>query len=132
LTRWSIKWGTPRAIFLSSTIFGLLHAEVIGHIFFAYVMAVLYIKTRSLYVPIAAHAVNNAIAWTGSLFGSRGEAADTLSAVRLQAMWPLMLIFAVIFIPLAVRFIRQHFPKAAWRMPYATLMKSEAASSGFH
>ena len=63
LTRWSKKWGTPTAIVVSSAIFAVLHVEIIGHMFFAYVMAVVYIETKSLWTPILLHAINNGIVW---------------------------------------------------------------------
>lgn len=59
LTRLSVTWGMPRAILCTSLLFGLLHLEIVGHVFFGYVMAVLYIESRSLYVPILTHAFSN-------------------------------------------------------------------------
>ena len=52
LTRWSHKWGISRGILASSLLFGLAHGNLLGMVFFAIVMSILYIETRSLVVPM--------------------------------------------------------------------------------
>ncbi len=52
LTRWSRKWGISRGILASSLLFGIAHGNLLGMVFFAIVMSILYIETRSLVVPI--------------------------------------------------------------------------------
>jgi membrane protease YdiL (CAAX protease family) len=117
LTRWAIKWGTPRAILATSILFGILHKEFLGHIFFGFVMAVLYIETKSLFAPILVHAANNALAYSGLLAGTFATSPhETLSTFQAQRGTALTL--GVIFIPLALLFLWRHFPKAGWTMPY--------------
>jgi membrane protease YdiL (CAAX protease family) len=62
LHRWSIKWGLRKAMILSSLAFAILHMNPIGMFVFGYVMAVLYIRSRTLIAPIACHMLNNALA----------------------------------------------------------------------
>ncbi|MGB7311469.1 MAG: type II CAAX endopeptidase family protein, partial [Nodosilinea sp.] len=62
LHRWSVKWGVRPAIVLTSVLFGVLHSNLIGLFVFGVVMSLLYLSTRSLLVPMVAHAINNAIA----------------------------------------------------------------------
>lgn len=64
LNRWIYKWGLTKAIIFSSILFGCLHAHPIGLTMFALVMAVLYIKTQTLWIPIACHSINNLIAFS--------------------------------------------------------------------
>ncbi len=59
LNRMGYKWGVKRAIIVSSVLFGFGHADVIGAAVFGILMCLLYIKTRSLLVPMAVHALNN-------------------------------------------------------------------------
>jgi membrane protease YdiL (CAAX protease family) len=117
MTRWSVKWGTPRGILFSSLIFGLMHREVLGHAFFGYVMAVLYIETRSLYVPMIFHSINNAIVWLVTLKGPSPARAAHQTIAQFQSAWPIGLLAVLLFIPWAIWFLRRHYPKAIWKPP---------------
>jgi len=59
------------AAFISSVLFGLLHADLVGSTLLALALVVLYRQTRSLWVPIAAHALSNLavvlVTWTQSM-----------------------------------------------------------------
>ncbi len=119
LTRWSFKWGAPKAIFASSLLFGLVHTDIIGAFFFGYVMAILYIKTQSLFVPIAIHAVNNLIAWGAAgveLLLSDSYPHSTLA--EFQSWWWVGALALVISAPWVFRFTKRHVPEANWRVPY--------------
>ena len=119
LTRWSFKWSAPKAIFVSSLLFGLVHTDIIGAFFFGYVMSVLYIKTRSLFVPIAIHAANNLIAWaitSVELLLSDSYPQSTLA--EYQSWWWVGALALVISALWVFRFIKRHVPEASWRVPY--------------
>lgn len=58
---WTAKWGLRSAILLSSLMFGFLHFNPIGVSIAGIIFALLYLKTRTLFVPIVAHAMNNSI-----------------------------------------------------------------------
>lgn len=62
LRRWMHRWGPLWGIGLSSLAFGALHHDLLGSTLFGVVMSVLYLHTRSLWIPIACHALNNGIA----------------------------------------------------------------------
>lgn len=51
-------WG---GILISSVLFGILHADIIGAAIFGVVASLLYIKTNNLFVPILLHILNNSI-----------------------------------------------------------------------
>lgn len=119
LTRWSFKWGAPKAIFVSSLLFGLVHTDIIGAFFFGYVMSVLYIKTGSLFVPIAIHAANNLIAWTAT--GVELHLSDSYPHYTLaeyQSLWWVGALALVVSAPWVIRFTKRHLPKTSWRVPY--------------
>ncbi|HEY9638088.1 MAG TPA: CPBP family intramembrane glutamic endopeptidase [Coleofasciculaceae cyanobacterium] len=61
LHRWAIKWGVTPGLLLSTSLFAVFHANIIGLFVFGLMMALLYIRTRTLIVPIVCHALNNFI-----------------------------------------------------------------------
>ena len=61
-TRWSLKWGPTAGVIASSILFGILHVGFFGAFAFGAAMCLLYIKTNTLLVPIAAHILNNFVA----------------------------------------------------------------------
>lgn len=52
-------WG---GILISSILFGLLHADVVGAFIFGVIASLLYLKTHNLLIPILMHIINNSIA----------------------------------------------------------------------
>ena len=119
LTRWSIKWGIPKAIIYTSILFGILHTDVIGGIFSGYVMAIVYYKTKSLYVPICIHILNNFVAISIGLYA---VLANHTSLVELNTIIGLSIWISLIgiFIVVAVmfNFIRKTIPNRNWNIPY--------------
>lgn len=63
-SRMVVKWGVTRAMVISSLAFGLLHLDPIGAFVFGVVACVLYMKTRSLLVPMVLHAIYNFVVWS--------------------------------------------------------------------
>jgi len=63
LHRWTVKWNLRAAVFLSSFLFALGHPnDLIGKFLFGVMMSFLYLKTRSLLLPIFCHMFHNGIA----------------------------------------------------------------------
>lgn len=67
LRRWAMKWGMRPAIIASSVVFGLLHPDPLGAALFGAAMCLLYLHTRTLWVPILAHALYNGVIWAWDL-----------------------------------------------------------------
>jgi membrane protease YdiL (CAAX protease family) len=61
LHRWARRWGTGPAVVASSTLFAVLHGEWVGHFLFGVAMCALYLRTRTLWLPILAHAASNLV-----------------------------------------------------------------------
>lgn len=60
LNNFKAKWGINKAILFSSFLFGVLHFHlIIGAIIFSIFLSLLYFKTKSLYVVIFVHMLNN-------------------------------------------------------------------------
>lgn len=121
LTRWTVKWGVTRAILVSSIVFGLLHTNVIGGFCFACVMAVFYIRTKSLFIPISLHILNNL---TARIVDYLTMDLDTLASyatiVEFQESWMIGLIALVITVPCVTLFWRRYISNIDWRVPYLT------------
>jgi len=119
LTRWTVKWGATQAILASSIVFGLLHTNVVGGFCFACVMAVLYIRTKSLFIPISLHILNNLTAWILESVTMDLDAPITYKTItEFQESWWIGLIALAISIPCVILFWRHYISKTDWRVPY--------------
>lgn len=119
LTRWTVKWGVIRAILASSIVFGLLHTNIIGGFCFACVMAIFYIRTKSLFVPIFLHVLNNLTAWISVYFTMDLDTPASYQTIaEFQESWWIGLIALVIGVPCVILFCRYYLPKRDWRVPY--------------
>lgn len=120
LTRWSIKWGTPKAIVISSFFFGILHTNILDAFFFGYVMSILYIRTKSLLIPISIHMANNLIASTIEFFPTSIEEVPQHEThfVLQESDALVLMVLAVILVSWAMNIVWKNFPKESWRVPY--------------
>jgi uncharacterized protein len=118
--RWAIKWGVPTALITTSILFGILHTNFIGAGLFGFINGLLYVKTKTLWMPIALHAMNNAIACAG-MFASTATAtsrspSDPLKLGAGFGVTGVMLL--VLSAPWIIRFIIQNFPRRDVTLPY--------------
>lgn len=96
------------AAFYSSLLFGLLHLDPFGATAFGMVMVVLYVQTRSLWVPILVHMLNNLITVVG--VWSISSSPTTSSLWWLAALLPLSLPWLVRFLRRGLRELTVHPP----------------------
>ncbi|MCI0660039.1 MAG: CPBP family glutamic-type intramembrane protease [Acidobacteria bacterium] len=128
LNRWISKWGMRKSILVTSLIFALLHFDVLGAFLFAICMAILYFRTRTLLIPIAAHALNNMIAVTLGFWwpdNSDGSASSLIDAYR-SAVWFGVGCFAL-SLPILILYINRNWPKKDAVSPYVLQMKERSA-----
>ena len=119
LTRWSIKSGTPKAIFFTSILFGILHSNILGAIFFGYVLAILYVKTKSLYVPICIHILNNLIAVSIEYYSVIiHHTHSKIYRVGTQTPIWIWIIVLLLLVAAMLNFLRKNFPNKDWVIPY--------------
>jgi membrane protease YdiL (CAAX protease family) len=78
LNRWTTKWNIRRAILLSSFFFAILHTGIMSSFLFGLCMCLLYLKSRTLFIPIIAHFLNNAIALGFDLFTTDSDSATEM------------------------------------------------------
>ena len=119
LTRWTVKWGVFRAVLASSVVFALLHTNLIGSFCFACVMAIFYIRTKSLFVPIVVHIANNLIAWLMQrLTMDLDDPTSYETIAEFQETWWVGALALVISIPCVILFWRRYISNIDWRVPY--------------
>lgn len=90
MQRWARRWGTMTGVVASSALFALLHEEWVGHFAFGVALCALYLRTRRLWVPMLAHALNNAIFLApqlGHALHHTREPVQTLADFRGDAPW---------------------------------------------
>ena len=120
LQRWATKWGLRKALVASSVLFGLLHTNnPVGLTLFGLAMGLLYVRSRSLWVPIGCHMLNN-LAAVGIVMLSEATASDRVAVTveEMQAGWRVGLLLALVSMPFLVRFVRRSWPGAEGVIPY--------------
>ncbi|MBH8555776.1 CPBP family intramembrane metalloprotease [Nostocaceae cyanobacterium CENA357] len=118
LQRWATKWGIRAALVVSSLLFGILHANVLGLTIFGLVMGVLYIKTRTLIIPITCHALNNLLAVAMGLLANPKTTSAANSLEQLRSGWWLGILLMLVSLPLLVRFLSRNWPHKDAPVPY--------------
>jgi uncharacterized protein len=114
LNRWAQKWNLPISIIATSILFGCLHINPIGIAMFAVIQSLLYLKTKTLWVPIATHALNNFTVFCLSLLPAAKSTTQTtqtgLSIENLHSSFWVSLVIMAISLFFLGRFIRRNFP----------------------
>ena len=119
LTRWSVKWNVVPAVIVSSGVFALLHTNLIGAFCFGCVMAILYIQTKSLFVLMCLHVINNLTAWIMELYGTHfGVPTSYRTITAFQESWWIGLLTLTISIPCVFQFWRRYISNINWQVPY--------------
>jgi len=121
LHRWTAKWGVTPALLISAVLFGLLHANIVGLFVFGLMMALLYLKTRTLIVPIICHALNNFVAVGLELASQNSDATETIDVLtQLRAYWWVGIVYIVLSAPWLITFSYKNWPKQSLFLPYFT------------
>ena len=118
LNRWLKKYGVTKAVILSSAIFCLMHADILGAFVFGVVLSLVYLRTQSIFGPIIVHISNNAIVTVIVIIyeiATGGLEAET-SLDEFQDSWWIAPIGAVICIPWLVWFLKRRFSRLGQRV----------------
>ncbi|MXW16637.1 MAG: CPBP family intramembrane metalloprotease [Gemmatimonadetes bacterium] len=121
LNRWAAKWSVARAVVATSVAFGILHGNPVGVTVAGLVMAVLYLRTGTLLVPIAFHATNNLIATILEFMAGPLEPVDVaaqIQEIRDGALWAIVIV--AVTLPVLVWYLRRNWPSREARIPYLT------------
>jgi hypothetical protein len=128
LHRWTHKWGVGRALLVSSVVFGLGHADVLGATAFGLVLGLLYIRTGSLWAPAACHMLNNALAVCGDIlpWGPWWGPPEAYTVTRFQHEWYVGAAALAAAVP-ALYVLRHEFlPASRWQLPALRVPDAEA------
>ena len=127
--RWAVKWGAFWSVILSSLLFGAVHLDAfwfsraVGSIF----IALFYIQTKNLLVPIILHALNNGLAFVDLLFNNLNVNTAQIINITHQYLWH-GLVNILLAIPILIYFIK--LPKTTADLPYfANSKKAELRNS---
>lgn len=92
LERWIRRMGTTKAILAQAALFGVFHLLFVGAFVFGLFAALLYLRTRTIWVPVAFHVLNNGMGWAlwaliapGVWYGSIPAIRDAAPAAALIA-----------------------------------------------
>ena len=119
LQRWSMKWGLRWGLIASSALFGLLHLNnPLGLSLFGLVMGLLYVRTQSLWVPIACHSLNNLAAVGIDRLSQIASGGQTSTVSDIQELWWMSLILVVVSVPFLAWFVWHNWPKVGDEIPY--------------
>lgn len=71
--RFAAKWGTGKAMVIVAILFGCFHIDFLAAVMFSIVLSIVYIRTKSLLMPISIHMLNNVIVLITSFIFSKEE-----------------------------------------------------------
>ena len=125
LHRFAVKWGLGPAIVVSSVLFGLVHQlNFVGAAAFGLVMSLLYVRTRTLIVPIGCHVLSNAVvvsfAILRELIGGSGEEESSFTAEQVRDEVVIGVVLVLLTAPVLARFVYKNWPRPGVRPPYFT------------
>lgn len=118
INRWGVRWGVPTAVIASSIAFGILHANPVGIGMAGLVMALLYLRTRTLIVPVVFHAANNLVPTLAELVDPSGplDVAAEIQAIRDDVFIGVALV--AVSLPILAGYVRRHWPPRDAPLPY--------------
>lgn len=93
LQRFAAKWGTSIAMVVVALLFACLHVDFLGAVVFSVVLSIVYIRTKSLLMPIAIHMLNNALVLSSSFLVSREKIMSFADFSHYTTFFPGLLIF---------------------------------------
>lgn len=119
LHRWGSIWGLRSALVISSVLIGVLNTNLIGVSIFSLVMALLYLKTHSLWVPILCHGFNNLLATSLDGLALMGKSRPSIDLMTdIQSSWWIGLLCVLVSSPVVVRFVLHNWPQSQTLLPY--------------
>ena len=120
LHRWTAKWGIRPAILAICLLFGVGSSpNVLGGISQVLIYTLLYIKTRTLIIPIIAWMLDRTLLFLIDEGFRIYRSTTGLSALeQFRSEWPLGVFFLVLSAPWLVRFIYKNWPRPNKQLPY--------------
>ena len=120
LRRWAAKVGPVRAVFRSSLLFSLMHADVLGGFIFSVTMAGLFARYRTLWAPIIVHMANNALVCVASVLFAHTGLDEPGTVAELRGQWWVAVAGAAVTLPWLFRLRKVWVPIAQWQFEPAS------------
>lgn len=126
LQRLATKYDLKRAILISSLMFGILHGDdgAVAAFVAGVILAVLYIKSKTLIVPIMLHITHNAISFLCMWGTLTFQYASTVEQLRSE-FW-LGITFTVISFTAIFFYLRKNWPGPEGARPVLTIGASDS------
>ncbi len=122
LQRLAIKYSMHVAIVISSFAFGVLHLESwLGAAVFGLVMALLYLATANLWVPIGMHVLNNLLVVALDIYAPWDD-HQSLADFRSDLIFYLI---ALLVLPAIIYYARRYWPPSARVLPYQRITPAD-------
>ncbi len=119
LHRFSVKWGLQRGVIIASVLFGVVHFNLIGATAFGFVMSLLYLRSRTLLLPIACHVLNNGLVTGYGILMANAQAEESYqTAVAFREAYREPLICLFVSLPILLYYIRKHRKHFEFAPPY--------------
>jgi len=117
--RLSLKWGTTAGIIVSSLMFASLHDMAwVGAFVFGVASCALYMRTRTILIPIAVHSLNNALAALLGWWAIEQGWDTTFDPTALQTELYTAIVLLVLASPVVFGLIGRWWPTKGDQLPY--------------
>lgn len=100
------RWGETKAVVGSSALFAAFHLDLIGAFVFSVVASALYLRVRSLSLPILLHVASNALVWLFVLGWLPVHGPEEQTLREFQSFWWVGAVGLVVGAPLLVASLR--------------------------
>ncbi|WP_018954178.1 CPBP family intramembrane glutamic endopeptidase [Thioalkalivibrio sulfidiphilus] len=120
LHRLAQKWGLWVGVVVSSALFGAVHPDTLAAAVTGFGLALLYLKTRTLWAPILAHALYNLLVWFWELHGVVVQGADyheSYGIEQLRQDWWVGAVALIVLVLIVDRLMRQRAPLGPFALP---------------
>lgn len=118
INRWGTRWRLSTAVIASSLFFGVIHLTFfVGPAMLGMILAVMYIRSRSLIVPVVVHAANNFIAVALGFWVEAGAELED-QAVEGPAEPLTGAAMMAVTLPILIWYLRRNWPAPDAAIPY--------------
>jgi len=120
LNRWIAKWGAATGILLSAMVFAIPHVSHAPGAFLSGIcLAIMYIKTRTLWTPIVAHSLYNGVVIALPFLRGSSVVGPWLNTIGLNRGGLLVgIVYIGLTLPLLVIYIWRNWPHRTIACPY--------------
>ncbi|MDM5187422.1 type II CAAX endopeptidase family protein [Bacillus sp. DX4.1] len=93
--RFAAKWGTGKGMIVVALIFGCFHVDFLSAVMFSIVLSIVYIRTKSLLMPISIHMLNNIVVFTVSFMLSKEKMVSLADFLNYTTFFTGLILFII-------------------------------------